>query len=193
VIIVCGVPASGKSHLAHALAELSGLSYLSSDLARKRLAGIEPTQAAPPDVYGTQWNLRTYAELGRTAAHEVSRRRGVIVDATFRRLADREAFVAAFGAPATALFVECRAPLAVLAQRARNRARDPERISDADVSVALREERSWEPLDEVPGEAHLTLRTDRPVERIVEDFMALLDPRLRDLASSTHPATPGRQ
>jgi aminoglycoside phosphotransferase family enzyme/predicted kinase len=193
VIIVCGVPASGKSHLAHELAELSGLSYLSSDLARKRLAGIEPTQAAPPDVYDAQWNLRTYAELGSTAAREVSCSRGVIVDATFRRLGDREAFVKTFGAPATALFVECRAPRAVLAQRAKIRAQDPERVSDADVSVALREERSWEPLDEVPAEAHLTLRTDRPLERIVEDFMAVLDGRLRELASSTHPAMAGHQ
>ena len=193
VVIVCGVPASGKSHLAHALAELSGLSYLSSDLARKRLAGIEPRQAAPADIYSAEWNRRTYAELGRTAAREVSRRRGVIVDATFRRLADREAFVAAFGAPARALFVECRAPRAVLAQRASIRTRDPGRVSDADVSVALREARSWEPLDEVPAEAHLTLRTDRPVERIVDDVMALLDGRLRELAPSTHPGMPSHQ
>jgi predicted kinase len=117
----------------------------------------------------------------------------VIVDATFRHFADREAFAAAFGAAAKALFVECWAPREVLAQRARNRARDPGRISDADVSVALREERSWEPLDEVPAEAQLTLRTDRALERIVEDFMALLDQRLRELASNTHPGMPGHQ
>ena len=188
VIIVCGVPASGKSHLAHALAELSGLPYLSSDLARKRLAGIEPTQAAPPDTYSAQWNLRTYAELGRAAARELSRSRGVIVDATFRRLGDRAAFIAAFGGSATALFIECRAPRAVLAQRARIRSRDPGRVSDADESIVLREQRSWESLEEVPAEAHLTLRTDRPIERIVDDLMALLDARLRELASSSAPS-----
>lgn len=183
-ILVCGAPASGKSHLAQALVELSGLPYLSSDLARKRLAGIEPTQAAPVDTYSAEWNLRTYAELGRAAALEVARRRGVIVDATFRHLADRRAFMAAFGEPAPALFIECRAPRAVLAQRASLRAQDPGRVSDADVSVVLGEERSWEPLEEVPAQAHLILRTDRPVQRIVEDLMELLDGHLKELAST---------
>jgi predicted kinase len=139
------------------------------------------------------WSLRTYAELGRAAARELSRSQGVIVDATFRRLGDRAAFMDAFGAPATALFIECRAPRAVLAQRARIRSRDPGRVSDADESIVMREERSWESLKEVPAEAHLTLRTDRPVERIVEDLMALLDGRLRELASSTYPVLSGHQ
>ena len=193
-ILVCGAPASGKSHLAHALAQLSGLPYLSSDISRKRLAGVEPTQAAPPDAYSAQWNLRTYAELGRGAALEVSRKRGVIVDATFRHLADRRAFMAAFGTPASALFIECRAPRAVLARRARLRARDPGHVSDADVSVVLAEGRSWEPLEEVPPQAHLTLRTDRPVERIVDDLVALLDGHLSALASrSAHQPTPSHQ
>jgi predicted kinase len=190
-ILVCGAPASGKSHLAHALAELSGLPHLSSDLARKRLAGIEPNQTAPADTYSDEWNLRTYTELGRAAALEVARRRGVIVDATFRHLADRGAFMAAFGEAAPALFIECRAPRAVLAQRARLRAQDPGRVSDADVSVVLREEHSWEPLEEVSAQAHLMLRTDRPVQRIVEDLMELLDGHLRALACTpAHRDTP---
>ena len=76
----------------------------------------------------------------------------------------------------------------MLSQRARIRARDPGRVSDADESIVLREERSWEPLEEIPAEAHLTLRTDRPVEGIVEDLMALLDARLRELAWRSAPS-----
>ena len=48
-IVVCGVPASGKSCLAHALAEQSGLPHLSSDVIRKRLAGLRQTERAPGD------------------------------------------------------------------------------------------------------------------------------------------------
>jgi predicted kinase len=177
-IIVCGVPASGKSYLARALADVSQLPHLSSDVTRKRLAGVARLGRAPQEVYRPEWSARTYAELGRLAAREVSIRGGAIIDATFRHLVDREAFVAAFATGAPTLFVECNAPPAVLAARAADRERDRARVSDADLEVVMRERSTWEPLDEIPGSAHLTLRTDRPVEEIVEDVRAVLDRRL---------------
>ena len=51
LIVVCGVPASGKSQLAGALAELAGLPHLSSDVTRKRLAGLRSAQRAPAWSY----------------------------------------------------------------------------------------------------------------------------------------------
>ena len=67
VIVICGVPAAGKSHLAEALAELSRLPHLSSDVTRKRLAGIRPRQRAADAVYSAEFNRLTYSELGRRA------------------------------------------------------------------------------------------------------------------------------
>ena len=46
----------------------------------------------------------------------------------------------------------------------------------------MREQSTWEPLDEVPPSAHLALRTDRPVEQITADVLALLDRHLVALA-----------
>jgi len=76
------------------------------------------------------------------------------------------------------LFVECRAPARVLAERAALRDRQPRRVSDASLSVVVRESSTWEPLDEVPPEAHVTLRSDRPVEAQLADLLALLDRRI---------------
>jgi hypothetical protein len=45
-----------------------------------------------------------------------------------------------------------------------------------------REQSSWEPLDEVSADAHVALRTDRPIEQITGDVLALLDRRLAQLA-----------
>ena len=180
--MVCGVPASGKSRLAHALAELSGLPHLSSDVIRKRLAGLRPTERAPGDTYSADWNARTYAELGTRAADALAAQGGVIVDATFRHRDDRRAFTAALGAQGQVVFIECQAPGPVLARRAAHREHDRDRVSDAGLAIVLREQSCWEPLDEVPASAHLTVRTDRPVEQITADVLALLDRRLAELA-----------
>ncbi|HEX6388952.1 MAG TPA: AAA family ATPase, partial [Solirubrobacteraceae bacterium] len=160
-IVVCGVPASGKSVLATALANASGLAHLSSDVTRKRLIGVGATERAPTDAYTTAANAMTYAELGRRAANEVHRTGGVIVDATFRHRVDRDAFRDAFAAAAPLVFVECLAPAAELERRARRREVDSSRVSDATTAVVIRERTSFETLDEVAAADHIALRSDR--------------------------------
>ncbi|MGH2880841.1 MAG: AAA family ATPase [Solirubrobacteraceae bacterium] len=183
-IVICGLPATGKSHLARALALRSRLAHLNSDVVRKRLAGVLPTRRAPSDAYTVEANRLTYAELGRLAAREVTAHGGALVDATFRHRADRDAFAQAFAGVAPLLFVECQAPAETLARRAAARAREPERISDASLQVVVRESVMWEPLLEVPPEAHVVLRSDRPVEAQITDLMALLDQRVAPCAAN---------
>jgi uncharacterized protein len=177
-IVFCGVPASGKSYLAAEIAARSRLPLLSSDVIRKQLAGRHPTQAAAPEHYSDAFSQATYAELGDRAASEVGRGGGVLIDATFRRRRDREAFADAFGEAAPLRFVECLAPAEVLAGRARARQDDPSRVSDADLGIVVRERDSWESLDEVDALDHIALRTDRPIDGIVGDLAALIDRRL---------------
>ena len=184
VVVICGVPAAGKSHLAQALAEVSRLPHLSSDVTRKRLAGIGSQKRAGDRIYSTDLNRMTYAELGRRAAGTAAACGGALVDATFRHRADREAFADAFGAAAPLLFVECQAPMRELAERAALRDHQPTRVSDASLSVVMRESSAWEPLDELAPEAHVTLRSDRPAEAQLEDLRALLDRRISQLAVS---------
>jgi predicted kinase len=76
------------------------------------------------------------------------------------------------------LFVECRAPAQVLAERALAREHRERHGSDATLSVVLQEQANWEPLDEVSGDAHVIIRSDRPLSRIVAELVGLLDARL---------------
>ena len=181
-IVVCGVPAAGKSTLAQALAAASGLPHLSSDATRKQLVGVDRHQRAPDAGYSPAFSRRTYAELGHRAAGVIVSHGGVLIDATFRHRADRDAFADAFADAAPVLFVECRAPARVLAERAARRDRNPARVSDASVTVVARERGSFEPLDEVAPEAHLMVRTDRPCDGVVTELVALLDRRIGWLA-----------
>ena len=54
----------------------------------------------------------------------------------------------------------------------------------------LHESSTWEPLDELAPGAHVTLRTDRPVDAQLEDLRALLDRRI-GLLTTREPRTPG--
>ena len=173
VIVVCGASATGKTTLAERVASVSGVPLLSSDVVRKEIAGLAPKERAPEKDYSEDMNVRTYQELGARAADAPD---GAIVDATFRRTAHRNAFADALGG--RALFVECLAPVAVVAERAARRELDPERVSDATAEIAAQQRAEFEPLDEVAADAHLSLRTDRPLGEQLAELEAWLDARL---------------
>ena len=173
--VVCGMAASGKSTLAAELAERAGATVVSSDVVRKQLLGIESTARAPAEAYADDVNRRTYGALGRVARQRAEAGERVVVDATFRLAAARRAFAAALGAAEPPVFIECRAPASVLADRAAKRATDAQRISDADEAVVARHIEEWEPLDELPANRRIAVATDRPIADVVSAVAESLD------------------
>ena len=71
LLLVGGLPGSGKSILARGLAERAGFSAIRSDRVRKELAGLAPgaTAASPFEsgIYTPEWTARTYAACLRRA------------------------------------------------------------------------------------------------------------------------------
>ncbi len=183
VIVLCGVAASGKSALASQLAQISGLRHLSSDVTRKRLAGLKPTERAGPEHYSDDFTLRTYGELGREARAELERTGGAIVDATFHLAVERRAFAAGLRRPAgNVLFAECRAPLETLIERARARAASGSSVSDADSEIVLRQLGRWEALEEVPAAERTVIASDGSLAEEVVAVEAFANPATRDPA-----------
>ena len=166
VIAVAGVSASGKSTVANRLGAASGFPVVSSDVVRKTAAGLRPTERAPVELYADDVSRATYTALGAGAAARAAD--GVIVDATFRRRADREAFRAGLGSGARVLWVQLVVPAAELERRATARVLDPARVSDAGIEVVRMQLGSAEPLDEVPGADHVMVRADRSADGIVD-------------------------
>ena len=173
-VVVCGPAASGKSTLAAELARRSGRRLLATDPLRKRLHGVAATDRLPDEAYSTAANAAVHVELGRAAAATGD---GAIVDATFRRRADRDAFFAALGAEraATAVVVVLELPAAVLAERAARRLADPGRVSDAGPAQASAQAAAFEPLDELPAARVIPLRGDRPAVALADALAAALD------------------
>jgi uncharacterized protein len=179
-LVICGAPANGKSQLAAMVAARFAVPVINSDIVRKQLAGLDPGQRAPTELYDTEINRRTYRELGRQAARAIADRQSVVVDATCRHRADRDKLMAELASPAPVWFVQCTAPAEVRIARAAARERDPARVSDATAELVRDEQDAFDPFDEIGPDRHLALRTDRRTPDVLADLLALLDARLAD-------------
>ncbi len=136
LVAVMGLPASGKTTLARALAGRLGLVHLSSDVIRKELAGLHPTEhveeAFGKGLYGATMTRLTYAALLRRAGQWLRRDQSVVLDATFGRPAHRAALARlARRSRARLVVLHCRADEALLRARLAAHMTDPSSVSDA--------------------------------------------------------------
>lgn len=162
LILIGGLPGTGKSTLARALADHVNFTVIRSDVVRKELAGIEPTAPATiafeQGIYDSEWTERTYAECLRRAEVMLLEGHRVLVDANFREDGRRRTFLdAARRLAVPGLFVECRADPEVVRQRLQARRGD---ASDADWAIYEQAARAWEPSSPALAEYHFVLGTD---------------------------------
>ncbi len=138
LVLVGGLPGTGKTTVSNALAGELGMVMLSSDRVRKELHGIAPHQSAAAPyhqgLYSPAATERTYTELLTRAARCLAQGESVVLDASWtsapRRAAAEEL---AHRAHAGLIALECTAPPEVTAQRLRQRVGS---VSDADEAVS---------------------------------------------------------
>jgi uncharacterized protein len=158
-ILIGGLSGSGKTSISLELAERWGLPRFSSDMVRKRLVGLGPEAAAPPEAYQDWVSRLIYDRLGREAGRAVVDGQSILIDATFRQPDDTEAFREAYratGAKRDLVCLLCTVEETALRERVISRSRAGG--SDADLPVLEEQLRSASrPFD---GASTLTLRTD---------------------------------
>jgi aminoglycoside phosphotransferase family enzyme/predicted kinase len=155
LLLVMGLPGTGKSRLAQGLAQRAGFCVVRSDVVRKELAGL-PGQGQSPlavrqSLYTPQWNERTYAECLRRAERLLFEGKMVPVDGTFRAEKKRQTFLETAvrrGVPAVMLL--CQAKPETVRRRLEARQGD---ASDADWSIYLRVAGEWEEISKTSAHA----------------------------------------
>lgn len=146
-----GLSGSGKSYAAAWLAERLSAIVVSSDIERKRLAGLPPLArsvgAQRERLYSHTFSEKTYRHLADTAAELLRHGHSVILDATCLTAAQRQLFYEVaerLALPYTLL--DFQAPRAVLAARIEDRQAHANDPSEADVAVLDQQIAYQEPL-----------------------------------------------
>ena len=156
LILVGGLPGTGKSTLAGGLGAATGWPVLRSDVVRKELAGLRPSESAAAafraGIYGPEATATVYAELLSRAGLLLQSGRSVILDATWTRQCWREA-ARELGAQTEADVVEleCEASRELSSLRLHQRNLEGTDPSDATAGIAEAVAAVAEPwLDAVP-------------------------------------------
>ena len=181
LILMCGLPASGKSWLAERLRRPLRAVLLHSDVRRKTLAGSSPTARVhagyESGLYSPQNKRLTYRSLLGHAVKSLTAGHSVVVDATFSRREYRAPFVdAAARLEVPYYVVHVLASEHVIRGRLAARTTDTTTHSDADLEVYEQARTTFEPPDETPGGHVVQVRSGAGLAE--EKSSELLDRRI---------------
>ena len=167
LIIMHGVSGTGKSTVSETLLEHTGAIRLRSDVERKRLFGVSPSDQSSgelkPAVYGRETTQKTYDRLQASARQLLLFGYPVIVDATFLKRQHRDAFrklAASLNVPF--LILDLHATPTTLRQRVTARAASD--VSEADLSVLEQQEQVQEPLGPDERATTVMIHADTPFD-----------------------------
>ena len=135
IVIVFGLPGSGKSYFATRLAKALQARYVSSDELRRQMFATR--------TYSDEEKMRVYEAMLSTMQGSLARGEAIVLDATFGRAAWRRMFEDAAAASGhRIIYIEVIAREALI----RERLQVPRTTSEADYSVYAKLKSGMEPL-----------------------------------------------
>jgi aminoglycoside phosphotransferase family enzyme/predicted kinase len=170
LVLIGGLPGTGKSTLAGRVADELGHVVLSNDRIRKELAGLNPEDAAPADyrggIYTPEHTHELYAELIARAELLLGLGESVIIDATWSNGAERAAAVQlAARTHARLTSLQCHTPADLAALRMDNRP-TPSDADGALAAVLLVDVDHWPEAFAIDTSLDMDTATQQAVDRI---------------------------
>lgn len=163
-----GVSGSGKTNLAGKIIDTCGAVRLRSDVERKRLAGMQPTERpsdenARRELYSEELTLRVYQRLAEIASTVLKAGYNVVIDATYNERQHRAMLSQIAQEHTTPItWLEIDIPEEFVLARIAARQLEDDDASDASINVARRQLSNRQPItpEELagnPGAKHLRL------------------------------------
>jgi hypothetical protein len=159
LVLITGLPGTGKSTVANRLAKRINARVLRTDEIRKRLfAKPKYTEEEKEIVYKTLFLI---------AENLLRARRNVVIDGTFyKRSLRRQIYRTAALRRSKLIIVECIASEEAIARRMKRREKRRIRLSDADFEVYKKIKREYEPIIS----EHIVLDTTRPLNETLNEL-----------------------
>lgn len=154
VVIVFGLPGSGKTYFAEQLARQLDATYYSTDRERNKML-TERT-------YGENEKATVYDSLLQKVREAVGHQRHLIVDGTFYKRQLRDKFSNALNFT-QCFWIEIQANETTI----RSRLAKPRIDSEADFAVYKKVKAQWEPM----REPHLTLSSNSDITNMISEAM----------------------
>lgn len=162
LIVVFGLPGSGKSYLASRLSEKLGYGYLSSDIIRRDMLDNQ--------TYSENERFIVYERMKEEAEDILKDDKSVVLDATFYRekLRDLPAEIAE-ESESELYFIEIQAG----EETHRTRLAEHRNFSEADFSVYQKLKETFEPM----REKHLILKSDKlSIDEMIKQSLSYIGP-----------------
>ena len=181
LVLLSGLPATGKSWIGRRIALALGGELLSSDTKRIELFGPrrpdEPRGPYDQGRYSAEAKQRVYDLLLADARRAISQGKSAIVDGSFLQRAWREPFVAlAAELKAPFCMVETVADEATVKRRLEARAHDPHEASEADWEVYQKLSKRVEPPVELAERQRMTVDTGTALGEVLGRLCENLEP-----------------
>ena len=166
LVLVGGLPGTGKSTVARALAEQADAELLRSDELRKELAGLAVTTDASASyrqgLYDPAHVARVYDELRDRARQLLEQGVSVVLDASWTSAAERDAAAELAEETSSGLVqLRCSVPLEVARARLTSRPREHE---PSDATEEVLEAMTG---DDDPWPQATTIRTGQPIDAVL--------------------------
>lgn len=179
LILMCGLPASGKSWLGTRAAAALGGAFHRSDVRRKQLAGRALSdrrrEGYDQGLYSAEAKQRTYDALLEDARRDLTAGRSCVIDGSFLQRTWRDPFralAAELGVPFVLL--ETRVEPEEARRRLEARALDPNEPSEADWNVYQMLAAKVEPASELQPAQHVIVNSGGPPEPALMSLLTAL-------------------
>ena len=133
IILVMGLPGSGKSFFASKLAQAIGADYISSDRVRKEMITNR--------TYSEREKEMVYDEMVKRMRSAINQNKSLVLDATFYKNRIREKFRNEAEGAGDMQFIEVIAPESLIKERLKQTREE----SEADFEIYKMIKSSWEP------------------------------------------------
>lgn len=176
LIMMAGLMGSGKSYQARVLAAQLGADVIVTDILRKELFHIQPTErrheAFGQGIYSDDISRQVYDKALELALQTIHRGKSVILDASFKKREERrKALDVARNHGIVSYVLECSCPDHITKARLEKRERNNDNTSDGRWELFQKQQNDFDTITEVPDHQYFRIDTSVNPEMARHEFI----------------------